>query len=44
MGTITIVWDHGADIDRDVLYHDLMPAWKEVDQTRAAGNWKPIDG
>ena len=25
----TIGWDHGADIDPDVLYYDLKPAWME---------------
>lgn len=26
-----ICWDNGADIDPDVLYHDLTPAWMESD-------------
>lgn len=25
----TIGWDNGADIDADVLYYDLKPAWME---------------
>ena len=25
----TIGWDNGADIDPDVLYYDLQPAWME---------------
>jgi hypothetical protein len=27
----TIAWDNGADIDPDVLYYNLTPAWMEVD-------------
>jgi len=29
----TIGWDNGADIDPDVLYYDLKPAWMEESVT-----------
>ena|SRR5205085_6826902 len=32
----TIGWDNGADIDHDVLYYDLKPAWMESEEMAAA--------
>lgn len=32
----TIGWDNGADIDPDVLYYDLKPAWMESEMAAAA--------
>jgi hypothetical protein len=37
----TIAWDNGADIDPDVLYYNLKPAWmEETDAVPSKGaNW-----
>lgn len=33
----TLAWPTGADIDPDVLYHDLVPAWKQREKQQAGG-------
>ena len=30
----TIAWENGADIDSDVLYYNLTPAWMEQEAVR----------
>jgi len=36
----TISWDNGADIDPDVLYYSLKPAWMEDAQAVRAHDSK----
>src|SRR5438093_12904986 len=31
----TIGWDNGADIDPDVLYYGLTPAWQDIETAPA---------
>jgi len=33
----TVAWENGADIDPDVLYYDLQPAWMEMEQELVRG-------
>ena len=32
----TVAWENGADIDPDVLYYDLKPAWMEETESTQA--------
>ena len=32
----TIAWENGADIDPDVLYYNLTPAWAEAESFQMA--------
>jgi hypothetical protein len=32
----TIAWDNGADIDPDVLYYGLTPAWAKTESMQVA--------
>ena len=33
----TLVWENGSDIDRDVLYRGLQPAWMEEEDPLYSG-------